>query len=400
MPREHIARATADRTPALLVAHGGLRFVLFPIPIVTIFWIDQLGMSLGDVLWLQAVFAAAVVTAEFPSGYLADRVGHRTALLVGAALWAVAWVLYARATAIADVVVAEVVLGTGLAFASGADAALLYRALALRGAQDDYLRWEGRTRAAMQGAESASSAIGGVLYGVAPRLPFWLQVPVGLASVACAGAMREPPRAPQAARRAHLRAALHLVRHTLWRHPRLRSAVALHVALSLPSFLMVWLVQAYMRDRGIPLAWFGPIWAAANAWLAVVSLLSARVAATLGRRRTLLGCCLLAGAGYALMAATHAAWGVVFYLCLMTLRGLQGPILTATLQRDAPDEDRASVLSLATLCFRSAVVVLGPAVGRLVDTVGLDGALPLMGAGFAAASLAALFPFVRAHGRG
>lgn len=376
--------------------HAGLRFVLFPIPIVTVFWTDRLGFSVADVMWLQAAFALAVVAAEFPSGYLADRVGHRTALLLGAATWLVAWPLYASASSFAGVLAAEVVLGTGLAFTSGADSALLYRALAARDEADRYLRWESRIHAGRQGAEAASSAAGGLLYALAPRLPFWLQVPVGLASLACTAATREPPRGVATAPQSHVRAALHLVRHTLWHHPRLRTAVALHVTLSLPSFVMVWLVQIWMRDRGIPVAWFGPVWAAANLWLAGVALASPRVSATLGTRGTLLACCLLIWPGYALMAAT-AAWGVVFYLCLMTLRGLQGPLLTGLLQQDAPDRDRAGVLSLAALCFRLGVVCIGPPVGWLVDRIGLDAALPVVGTALTVSALAALAAFVRAH---
>jgi len=383
----------------LLVALSGLRFVLFPIPIVTIFWTGQLGMSLSDVMWLQAVFAATVALLEFPSGYVADRIGHRTALLAGTACTTAAWVLYARANGFAGVAGAEIVLAIGYACISGADSALLYRALDAQGRAGDYLRWESRSRAAMQVAEAASSAAGGALYALAPRLPFWLQVPASLVGFACAAGTREAPRESDEGRPSHGAAALHLLRHALWRHRRLRTALALHVVLSLSTFLMVWLVQPYMQSRGVPLAWFGPIWAAMHLALAAVSLASARVARAFGAAPTLLACCLLVPAGYWLMAATHAVWGVAFYLLLMAVRGLQGPILATTLQRDAPDADRAGVMSLASLGMRLGVVVFGPPVGRLVDRAGLDAALPIVGAACGLAALGALAAFVRAHGR-
>ena len=63
-------------------------------------------------------------------------------------------------------------------------------------------------------------------------------------------------------------------------------------------------------------------------------------------RATLFGCCLLVPLGYAGLALSASAWGAAFYLCFMTLRGLQGPLLAAAMQEDASDEDRASVLSL------------------------------------------------------
>jgi MFS family permease len=37
----------------------------------------------------QALFGVAVVVFELPSGYLADRIGRRRSLLIGATLWIV-----------------------------------------------------------------------------------------------------------------------------------------------------------------------------------------------------------------------------------------------------------------------------------------------------------------------
>jgi predicted MFS family arabinose efflux permease len=379
-----------------LVSFHALQFVLFPIPIVTLFWKDQIGLSLTDIMVLQAVFGLSSVLLEFPSGYLADRIGHRASLLAGAALWVVGWALYASALTFAGVMVAEIVLGAGHAFISGADAALLYASLAANGDTGSYARWEGRVRAAGQMSEAASSAVGGWLYALAPRLPFWLQVPIAVAQVATVAAMRAPRTATPIAT-SHATHMARIVRYA-FTHRRLRTAIGLSVTLGLSTFVMVWLIQPWMQRRGIPAEWFGPIWAAAHLWLAGVSLASARVVETFGRRATLAGCAALAVAGYAALAAVDAAWAVVFYLCFMTTRGLQGPILVSLIQADAPDRDRASVLSLNALCFRLAFVACGPAVGALADRIGLEPALGVLAAVVALASAVALAAFGRAHG--
>src|SRR5215475_4534884 len=115
--------------PPLLLVLSALQFALFPIPIITLFWKDQIGMSLTDVMLLQAMFGLAIVLCEFPSGYFADRVGYRRSLLVGAVLWLVGWLVYARGTTFGDILVAEMLLGAGSAFISGADRALLWVSL-------------------------------------------------------------------------------------------------------------------------------------------------------------------------------------------------------------------------------------------------------------------------------
>ena len=363
------------RNVRLLVVFAAFQFVLFPIPIITLFWKDQIGMSLADIMVLQAIFGLSVVLFEFPSGYLADRVGYRRSVLAGTTLLMAGWLIYTRAATFGAIAVAEIVLGAASAFISGADRALLWVSLEGSGRVGQYTRWDGRIRAVSQSAEALSAAAGGWLYAAGPRWPFWLQVPAAALALSTAAMLREAPRPHVPGERSHLERALHVVGFTLWRHRRLRAAMTLSVALGLSTFVVIWLIQPYMQARGIPTAWFGPLWACAHVWLAVTSLGSARVVGALGVRQGLLICCLLVPVGYLGLSLSHAAWGIVFYLAFMTIRGLQGPILATVMQEDAPPEDRASVLSIATLLFRLSFVVAGPPIGILVDRAGMQAAL-------------------------
>ena len=387
--------------PPLLVALQGLRFVLFPIPVITLFFKDQLGMTIADVMLLQACFGVVAVVLEFPSGYVADRLGHRFSLLVGAVLWLLGWCVYLRAADFSGALVAESMLAAGLAFFSGADAALLYESLERSERPADYVRWEGRGRAAGQVCEAASSAIGGGLYAVAPRLPFVAQIPTAIAALGVVFAMREARENRSAASSgsspppSHVAHALALLRFTA-SHRRLRAAFALTVSLGMSSFVMVWLIQPYLQARGVPVVWLGPLWAFANLWLAGASLVSGRCADAIGVPATLLLCALLAPTAYALLAASDSAWGAAAYLLLMTLRGLQGPLLVAAIQRDAPREDRAGVLSLNSLLFRLAFVLIGPIVGAGVDRFGMPPVLGALAVASGAACLASYAAFRRA----
>ena len=366
------------RNVRLLIAFAAFQFILFPIPIITLFWKDQIGMSLADIMVLQAIFGLAVVLFEFPSGYVADRVGYRWSLLVSTGLLMAGWLLYTRAESFWAVAVAETTLGAGSAFMSGADRALLWVSLDGASRTAQYTRWDGRIRAVSQSAEALSAAAGGWLYAMGPRWPFWLQVPAAALALSTAALLHEVPRPREAGGRSHAERALHIIGFTLWHHRRLRAAMALSVALGLSTFVVIWLIQPYMQARGIPAAWFGPLWACAHVWLAAVSLASSRVLGALGVRPALLGCCLLVPLGYAGLSLSHAAWGIVFYLCFMTIRGLQGPILATVMQQDAPPEDRASVLSIATLVFRLSFVVAGPPIGAMVDRLGMETALGVL----------------------
>jgi MFS family permease len=389
--------ANSLRNARLIVISSGLRAALFPIPIITLFWKDEIGITLSGIMWLQAIFAAASVLLEFPSGYVADRLGYRFSMLLGALLCVGGWLAYAVGTTFAGMAIAEVFLGMGFAFISGADSALLFASVQKRDDLTRYRRWEARVRAAAQSSEAISSAVGGWLYSLAPRLPFWLQVPVAMANVAVIAATREPTRAIAAERIRHLARAWHIVRHALIAQPRLRTAMALSMVLGISTYIAVWLIQPWMQRRGIPAAWFGPLWAAAHLWLAAVSLMSARVAEAFGVTRALLACCLVGALSYWGLALGNSPFAVVFYLGFMIVRGLQGPLLAAVLQQDAPPEDRASVLSLNILLFRLAAVVVLPPIGALGDRVGIEPVLGLLGIISLSTCLTAWIAFARAH---
>ncbi len=50
---------------------------LFPMPVLTLFQQDHLGLSMVEIMIVQALFGLSLALFEFPSGYLADRIGYR-----------------------------------------------------------------------------------------------------------------------------------------------------------------------------------------------------------------------------------------------------------------------------------------------------------------------------------
>jgi MFS family permease len=392
-----LVNPNSARNPTLLVLAGALRAALFPIPVITIFWQEEIGMSLRDILLLQAIFAVTTVLLEFPSGYLADRLGYRVALITGALCSSLGWIAYAMGATFGAMIFAEIILAIGLAFTSGADSALLFVSFEEKDRASNYLRWEGRVRAASQVSEAVSSGIGGWLYSLGARLPLWLQVPAALAGLGAVAATTDIRSSEPTKRLEHLAHAWHIVRYALVHHARLRSAMMLSVALGICTYVAIWLIQPWMQKQSIPIAWFGPLWAFAHLWLAGVSLMSARIGQAFGVSKTLLVCCLLTGISYLGLGLSDTAVGAVFYLGFMTIRGLQGPLLAGMLQNDAPAEDRASVLSLNALLFRLTAAVALPPIGALADLWGLEAVLQILAVATAGFALAAWGMFTQAH---
>lgn len=350
--------------------------------IITLFWKDHIGLNLTEILLLQSIFSAATVLLEYPSGYLSDRLGYRNSLTIATFVGTVGWSWYTVADSFAEVLAAEILLGIALSFISGSDSALLYESLRTEGAERLYARYEGRMNGFAQTGEALGALFAGMLYASAPILPFVLQVGVWVAALFVTRSLREPPREQALLARTHLAEALRITRYVFLENRRLRATILLNTFLGLASFYPVWLIQPYMQQHGVPLAWFGPAWTGANLTVALCALLSHRVHAFLGDRTMILLCIGLILTGYLGLGLVGGTFGFMFYYLLTSMRGLRGPMFLSHTQAESPSANRASILSLQALTFRVAFIITGPLVGRLADQVAVQQAFHLLLYGF------------------
>ncbi|RPI41295.1 MAG: MFS transporter, partial [Bacteroidetes bacterium] len=93
-------------------------------PIVVPFY-ESNGLSMTDIMILQAVYSVAIVILEIPSGYLADVIGRRKTLIMGSVFGTLGFMTYSLSHGFTGFLVAEVILGIGQSCISGADSAML-----------------------------------------------------------------------------------------------------------------------------------------------------------------------------------------------------------------------------------------------------------------------------------
>jgi MFS family permease len=362
--------AVYQKNIPLLNIFAGLKMALLPMAIITLFWKDQIGLSLAEILLLQAIFSLATLVMEFPSGYISDRIGYRFALNLACLLGITGWTTYTLAGSFTGVLIAELQLGASYAFISGADSALLYETLRQDGREEHYARYDGRMTAWAQAGEAIGAVGAGVLYGWFPLLPFILQVGIWFAALGISRNLKDIPVASRESA-SHFREAAFIARKA-FSQPGIRYGILLAAMFGLSSFYPVWLIQPYMQNLNVPLNWFGPIWAIANLCVSFGSLISHRVQFWFGARGTPFLLLALVAAGYAGLAFSQAIWSFAFYFLLTIMRGIQGPFLRLTLQKQSDRHERASILSLKSLIFRLGFVITGPLVGILADRFGLS----------------------------
>jgi MFS family permease len=284
------------------------------------------------------------------------------------------WGVYTVAGSFSGVLVAEILLGISFAFISGSDSALLFESLRLEGKEEHYARYDARMTGFAQAGEAAGAVFAGVMYAAAPLLPFFVQIGVWVLGLAISFSFVDAEPEKKEATRSHLAEALAVAKQTLVKDEKLRDTIFFATVLGIASYYPVWLIQPYMQQSGVPLPWFGPVWAGANLIIVLFSLLSHRIHFHLRDRGISILFLLLIAAGYLGLGLYGGVFGFLFYYLLTAMRGLQGPLLRTYLQQGSSRSNRASVLSLKSLAFRLLFVITGPLVGWIADRAGLQNA--------------------------
>lgn len=371
--------SSLQANPRLLCTFNALQMSLFPMAVITIYYRMDIGMSMSQIFMLQGAFGLAMALFEFPSGYLADRIGYRRTMIFAAMLNAVGWSLYVRAEGLPDILLAEVVLGIGISLISGTDSALLYESLEESGQEGQFGMWAGRVKFFGQAGEGTAAILAGFLYAYWARLPFLMEVLIWIVNIFVAWRLVEPARhrPPITENWKQIKG---MFRHMAVGDKQLRAVVFIIIILSMSSFIPVWTIQLYGTDLGLTTVTLGFVWATANYSVAVASLYSSRVKDGIGLHKLILLCILLIAVGYGGLGLSHVALGVGFYFILTIMRGLHGPSLHHEEQRRIPSSDRAGFGSLRSLIFRSIFLIISPAIGYSMDKHGQHSVLLVIGA--------------------
>ncbi|MFI5310375.1 MAG: MFS transporter [Gemmatimonadales bacterium] len=320
------------------------------------------GLTLLQVFLTNALFTGSMAVFEVPTGIVADARGRRLSFLLSMAVLLVGTLGYVAIPrlggGLAAFCAASVVLGLGFTFYSGATEAWLVDALHAAGHTDPLDRVMARGAMITSGAMLVGTVAGGLLGTLDLAVPYLVRCGLLAAAFAIGWrtmhdvgfvvrplAVREVPAEMARIGRAALQFG--------WGVPRVRRAI---LAGAMPAVFLEWGYHAwqpyFLGLLGSDAAWIAGVIAAAIALSMVAgSWLVERLTQYCGRRTTLLiGASVMytatsIGVGF----ATSFPVAVGLYLIGMASMGVFQPARQGYLHVVVPQEQRATVLSLASL---------------------------------------------------
>jgi MFS family permease len=339
-----------------------------------------------------------VVIFEIPTGYLCDLFGRKISLVIGSFLCGIGFTFLNFVKTYPELVMYEIVIALALSFVSGADVSLLYDSIIAE--EDEQQRRLTGTKALanMQFfsvfGESTAAIFGGLLVGLsfhhvtfANAIAGWMPFLISLTVVEV--------NYEKMQRHSHWKNFKQVIQHLFKNDDPLLFLVFINLVIwGLSTFFAVWMLQKYWEDDGIPLAYFGVIWAAYNLTVGIAGKQVHWLEDKLGPKKLLILMGLspiIAYVGMGLSGGIAAImFGFFFYFC----RGINHVLLKDAMNWRIPAQFRATANSLQSFFFRLGFALLGPLVGYSVDQRGMRFTLIALGVSFVVLFCAALIPLV------
>ena len=356
----------------LLQLESLLTAMMFTVPVFTVF-LHSIGLSQAAVGVSQAIFMAVAMLFDVPSGWIADRFSRKLSNCFGDLLVAAGLFYYATVHSMTGVIVAEILIGAGMAFTNGADVGLL-RSYA-KALKKDYGKISARLGTLRPLFEITAFVLGGYIATRNIRATFVVSGCIfvfgALLSlfVVEVGERRRTEKHP-------LRDMIDIAKFSLHGHAGLKWRIIAASVGANVTHTVIWIFTPMLLAVNFPLSSLGLVWGCTLLFVSLGSLLAHRYASKISDTHKIAIPMILSIAAYSILGAHLSIFTIALVLLFSLSRGWLGAVSSPMIQASAPDDIQATVISVSSLLRRLLYIPLVLMVNTLA---GISFAYALLG---------------------
>jgi len=336
------------------------------------FFMDWGGLSITQIMILQAWFSLWVVLFEVPTGTLADRIGRKNTCFLGLGVLTIGLLGYGTFQDFWIYLFFEMLWALAFALFSGAKEALLYDTLVDHDAENQSKKVMSRFNSSHLLGIMISAPIGGLIaeyFGLnwvmlAMILPMILSG-LALAFVPEPKSHKHEDEQEHIPFREQIRGGWKFFRE----HEYLGVMAFDMVTIWTLAFMLIWFQQLVMEDIGIPIEYFG--WFVTFSLAMQILILQAypyfeKKLSSKKRVLTISG--FLPAIGFLLLAVHPSLWTILVAIVFCAGFGMtRRTLYVSYLNKFIPSRQRATVNSFINLGIHLVGVIIKPGLGLLAD---------------------------------
>jgi len=339
-------------------------------PIIVLFFQEH-GLTLTEVMLLQAIYSLSVALFEIPSGYIADIFGRKQTIVFSTIFSFIGFLVFSFYGGFYAFALAQVLIGIGGSLMSGSDSAIIYDTLLETKSKTSYTKIEGRNYAIGNFSEAAAGILGGFLAVGSLYLPVYVQTSILFFSIPIALTLVEPTIHEENKLDRSFRAIMEVVKFSLVDNTRLRWLIIYSSAMGVATLSMAWFAQPFFKEVGVPLAYFGILWAGLNFSAGLTSFNAHHFDKKENNHKMLIYLSLVMITSFILLGFNSSMFGLFFILIIYLLRGIVTPILRNAINENTTSNKRATVLSIRSFIIRISFAICAPILGYIAENYSL-----------------------------
>ena len=339
-------------------------------PIIVLFFQEH-GLSLTQVMLLQAIYSLSVALFEIPSGYIADIFGRKQTIVLSTIFAFIGYLVFSFYGGFYAFAVAQVLIGIGGSLMSGSDSAIIYDTLLETNNKTSYTKIEGRSYAIGNFSEAFAGILGGFLAVGSIYLPIYVQTGILFFSIPIALTLVEPTMHEENKLDRSFSAIMGAVRFAILDHAKLRWLIIYSSAMGVATLSMAWFAQPFFKEVGVPLAYFGILWAGLNFSAGLTSFNAHQFDKKENNYKLLIYLSLAMFISFILLGFNNSLFGLIFILIIYLLRGIVTPILRNSININTTSNKRATVLSVRSFIIRISFAICAPILGYIAENYSL-----------------------------
>jgi len=340
-------------------------------PIIVLFFQEH-GLSLTEVMLLQGIYSLSVALFEIPSGYIADIFGRKQTIVFSTIFSFIGYLVFSFYGGFYAFAIAQILVGIGGSLMSGSDSALIYDTLLETESKSSYTKIEGRNYAIGNFSEALAGVLGGFLAVSSIYLPIYVQTTILFFSIPIALTLVEPTMHEENKLDRSFKAIMGVVKFSLVDNTRLRWLIIYSSAMGVATLSMAWFAQPFFKEVGVPLAYFGILWAGLNFSAGLTSFNAHQFDKKENNYKMLIYLSLAMFISFILLGFNNSIYGLFFIFIIYLLRGIVTPILRNAINVNTTSNKRATVLSIRSFIIRISFAICAPILGYIAENYSLS----------------------------
>lgn len=325
------------------------------------------GLSMREVMVLEALFMALVFLLEVPSGGFADLFGRKLSMILSELIGAVGFLVIGLGSSFYQFLIGQLLIGVGVSLGSGSDTSLIYDSLKENKKSKDFSKVLGRGSSLWMIALGITSVISSIIANfIDYRFLFYLTALLFILAAMLLTLIKEPKYHKDQTEKNYIK---HLKESTVYvlKHKTVRDIISFHGPISGMSHLLYFLIPLFFSLTGESSIYVGVALSCYFVFVSVGNFIAHKLLAKFKFYNILILIPYLSSFVYILLFVSNRMIGIVLISLLSFVTGVRGIYVNKAMHDSVKSHQRATIASVKNMYHSIFYIIFSLIIGTITD---------------------------------